>query len=89
MFDYIVIGGGAYGTSFSHRMLTSRMYFWRKLLANYTDPSTGINYGDVNGLKRDIDRGTLTMNWNFGAGYTLTAQSAAAQASQVRAPMWW
>ncbi len=47
------------------------------ILANYTDPSTGINYGDVNGLKRDIDRGTLTMNWNFGAGYTLTAQSAA------------
>lgn len=23
--------------SFSHRMLTSRLYFWRKLLANYTD----------------------------------------------------
>lgn len=23
--------------SFSHRMLTSRMYFWRKLIANYTD----------------------------------------------------
>jgi glycosyltransferase involved in cell wall biosynthesis len=23
--------------SFSHRMLTSRMYFWRKLMANYTD----------------------------------------------------
>ncbi len=45
-------------------------------LSNYTDPATGINYGDVNGLKRDIDRGALTLNWHFGDGYTLTSQSA-------------
>lgn len=45
-------------------------------LSNYTDPVTGINYGDVNGLKRDIDRGALTLNWHFGDGYTLTSQTA-------------
>ena len=46
-------------------------------LSNYTDPKTGINYGDVNGLKRDIDRAALTMNWYIGDGYTLTSQTAA------------
>ncbi len=45
-------------------------------LSNYTDPRTGISYGDVNGLKRDIGRGALTLNWYFGDGYTLTSQTA-------------
>ncbi|HEY1130249.1 MAG TPA: TonB-dependent receptor [Roseateles sp.] len=45
-------------------------------LSHYVDPKTGIDYGDVNGLKRDIDRGALTLNWYFGDGYTLTSQTA-------------
>lgn len=45
-------------------------------LSHYVDPKTGIDYGDVNGLKRDIDRAALTLNWYFGDGYTLTSQTA-------------
>ncbi|MBZ4209497.1 MAG: TonB-dependent receptor [Rhodoferax sp.] len=55
-------------------------------LANYIDPVTGINYGNVAGLDRSITRGALTLNYNFGAGYTLTSQTAyTRQASNVGA----
>lgn len=47
-----------------------------KDLANYTDPLTGVNYGNIAGLDRTISRGALTLNYNFGGGYTLTSQSA-------------
>ncbi|MCE2915330.1 MAG: TonB-dependent receptor [Rubrivivax sp.] len=43
-------------------------------LANYTDPSTGINYGNIAGLDRTINRLGFTLNYDFG-GYTLTAQT--------------
>lgn len=43
--------------------------------ANYTDPTTGINYGNVAGLDRTIDRTGLTMNYEFAGGYTLTSQT--------------
>ena len=43
---------------------------------NYTDPTTGINYGDVGGLDRTIDRGSLTLNYGLADGTTLTSQSA-------------
>jgi iron complex outermembrane recepter protein len=45
-------------------------------LANYTDPKTGINYGDIAGLDRGIHRSTMTLNYTFGGGYMLTSQSA-------------
>ena len=45
-------------------------------LANYTDPLTGVNYGNIAGLDRTISRGALTLNYSFGGGYTLTSQSA-------------
>lgn len=45
-------------------------------LANYVDPVSGVNYGDIAGLKRDIDRGALTLNYQFGDGYQLTSQTA-------------
>ena len=41
---------------------------------NYTDPSTGINYGNIAGLDRGITRMGLTLNYDF-AGYTLTSQT--------------
>jgi iron complex outermembrane recepter protein len=44
-------------------------------LASYTDPTTGINYGNIAGLDRSITRGALTMNLNFANGYTLTSQT--------------
>jgi outer membrane receptor protein involved in Fe transport len=44
-------------------------------LQNYTDPATGINYGNIAGTKRQINRGALTMNFRIG-DYTLTTQSA-------------
>lgn len=47
-----------------------------KDLADYTDPLTGTHYGNIAGLDRQIDRGALTLNYNFGSGYTLTSQSA-------------
>ena len=47
--------------------------------ASYTDPKTGINYGNVAGLDRQINRTALTLNYGFGAGYALTAQMAATQ----------
>ena len=47
--------------------------------ANYTDPVTGVNYGNIAGLERDISRGALTLNYGFGGGYTLTSQSAYTQ----------
>jgi outer membrane receptor protein involved in Fe transport len=43
-------------------------------LANYTDPATGINYGNIAGLDRTINRLGFTLNYDFG-GYTLTAQT--------------
>ena len=43
--------------------------------ANYTDPTTGISYGNVAGLDRTIDRTGLTMNYEFAGGYTLTSQT--------------
>lgn len=45
-------------------------------MASYTDPATGIAYGDVAGLDRKMTRGSLTFNLNFDSGITLTAQSA-------------
>ena len=45
-------------------------------LANYTDPVTGQTYGNIAGLDREINRGSLTLNYNFGDGYTLTSQTA-------------
>ena len=44
-------------------------------LANYTDPKTGINYGDIAGLDRKTTRGSVTLNYRMG-DYTLTSQSA-------------
>lgn len=43
-------------------------------LANYTDPATGINYGNIAGLDRTINRLGFTLNWDLG-GYMLTAQT--------------
>jgi iron complex outermembrane recepter protein len=43
-------------------------------LSNYTDPATGINYGNIAGLDREINRTSLTMNLDLG-GYTLTGQA--------------
>lgn len=45
-------------------------------LANYTDPATGINYGDVGGLDRKLTRSSLTLNYHFDNGLTLTSQTA-------------
>jgi iron complex outermembrane recepter protein len=45
-------------------------------LLNYTDPTTGINYGDIRGLDRKILRASATLNFHFGEGYTLTSQTA-------------
>jgi len=45
-------------------------------LANYTDPVTGISYGNIAGLDRKILRATGTLNFHFGDGYTLTSQTA-------------
>jgi len=44
-------------------------------LSNYTDPATGIGYGNIAGLERKIERTSLTMNYNF-SGMTLTGQFA-------------
>ncbi len=43
---------------------------------NYTDPATGISYGDIRGLDRKILRVSGTLNFHFGEGYTLTSQTA-------------
>ena len=43
---------------------------------NYTDPATGVNYGDIRGLDRKILRLSGTLNFHFGDGYTLTSQTA-------------
>ena len=45
-------------------------------LANYVDPVSGESYGNIAGLDREINRGSLTLNYNFGDGYTLTSQTA-------------
>jgi outer membrane receptor protein involved in Fe transport len=45
-------------------------------LANYTDPVSGQAYGNIAGLDREINRGSLTLNYNFSGGYTLTSQTA-------------
>lgn len=44
-------------------------------LANYTDPTTGINYGKIEGTNRTTNRTGLTLNYQFGDGYTLTSQT--------------
>jgi outer membrane receptor protein involved in Fe transport len=43
-------------------------------LGNYTDPATGIAYGNIAGLDRTINRLGFTLNWEIG-GYMLTAQT--------------
>lgn len=45
-------------------------------MAHYVDPATGIDYGDVRGSNRDLDRAALTLNYQFGDGYQLTSQTA-------------
>ena len=45
-------------------------------LANYTDPKTGISYGNVAGLDRKTTQTALTFNYRFDNGYTLTSQSS-------------
>ena len=45
-------------------------------LANYTDPATGTNYGDIAGLDREITRGSVTGTYTFADGGTLTTQFA-------------
>lgn len=45
-------------------------------MADYTDPSTGIGYGDVGGLDRKMTRGSLTLNYHLAGGATLTSQTA-------------
>lgn len=45
-------------------------------LASYTDPVTGLGYGNIDGLDRAINRGSITLNYNFWDGYTLTTQFA-------------
>jgi iron complex outermembrane recepter protein len=45
-------------------------------LANYTDPGTGTNYGNIAGLDRKVERASLTLNYGFGNGTTLTWQGA-------------
>ncbi|MGL4541061.1 MAG: TonB-dependent receptor [Polymorphobacter sp.] len=45
-------------------------------LANYTDPKTGISYGNIAGLEREVFRIYGTLNYNFDAGYTLTSITA-------------
>ena len=44
-------------------------------LADYTDPRTGRRYGNIAGLAREQWRATLTVDWSFGDGYQLTAQT--------------
>jgi len=48
-------------------------------LANYTDPVSGINYGNIAGLDRDITRAALTLNYRFDNGMILTGQTANTQ----------
>ena len=45
-------------------------------LANYTDPATGVGYGNIAGLDRKVTRSSLTATYTFGSGATLTAQAA-------------
>ncbi len=45
-------------------------------MANYTDPKTGISYGNVAGLDRKTTQTALTLNYRFDNGYTLTSQSS-------------
>ena len=45
-------------------------------LANYTDPLTGANYGNIAGLEREVQRGSLTLNYGPAGGMTLTSQTA-------------
>lgn len=40
---------------------------------NYTDPATGIGYGNIEGLDRDIIRSTATINYTFDNGMKLTS----------------
>ncbi|MBL8327888.1 MAG: TonB-dependent receptor [Rubrivivax sp.] len=44
-------------------------------LANYTDPTTGINYGNIAGNRRTIDRGGLTLTWELPRGMSLVSQT--------------
>jgi iron complex outermembrane recepter protein len=45
-------------------------------LANYTDPATGIGYGNIGGLDRKVTRSSVTATYTFGNGAVLTAQAA-------------
>ncbi len=45
-------------------------------MSHYVDPATGIDYGDIRGRTRDLDRAALTLNYQFGDGYQLTSQTA-------------
>lgn len=44
-------------------------------LASYTDPATGINYGNIAGLDRSTSRTGLTLNYEFSGGMLLTSQT--------------
>ncbi|MBK6598120.1 MAG: TonB-dependent receptor [Proteobacteria bacterium] len=50
--------------------------------AEYTDPRTGRNYGNIMGLDRAQIRGSLTIKWDFAAGYSLTSQTAYSERDQ-------
>lgn len=41
-------------------------------LANYTDPATGVSYGNIAGLRREVFRATGDFNFRFGDGYQLS-----------------
>ena len=45
-------------------------------LASYTDPTTGINYGKIDGLDRKVTRSSATGTYTFSGGSTLTVQLA-------------
>ena len=44
-------------------------------LATYTDPTTGIAYGNIAGIDRTITRGGVTLNWDFAGGYDFVSQT--------------
>ena len=45
-------------------------------LQSYTDPATGIAYGNIEGLQREVLRFAGIANLHFGDGYVLTSLSA-------------
>lgn len=44
-------------------------------LSNYTDPTTGISYGNIAGSRREIDRGGLTLTWDLAGGRSFVSQT--------------